>query len=182
MKRHYLLVFLFFPLFVFAQLQSPSEFLGYEIGTQFTRHADIVSYFEHVAANSGKVKHFDYGNTNERRRLTYAVISSEENIANLEKIRTDNLKNIGLLDGSASPEKTIVWLSYNVHGNEASCSEAAMNTIYRLLTEHPDYLKNVVVIMDPNVNPDGRDRYVNWYNQVKATPFNTSQEIGRAHV
>ena len=176
MKRYYLLVFLFFPFFVFAQLQSPSEFLGYEIGTQFTRHADIVSYFEHVAANSGKVKHFDYGNTNERRRLTYAVISSEENITNLEKIRTDNLKNIGLLDGSATPEKTIVWLSYNVHGNEASCSEAAMNTIYRLLTEHPDYLKNVVVIMDPNVNPDGRDRYVNWYNQVKAAPFNTSQD------
>ncbi len=176
MKRYFIFIFLLFPFFIFAQLQSPSEFLGYEIGTQFSRHADVVSYFEHVAANSKKVKYYDYGKTNERRRLTYAVISSEENIANLEKIRTDNLKNIGLLDGTASPEKTVVWLSYNVHGNEASSSEAAMNTIYKLLTEHHDYLKNVVVIMDPNVNPDGRDRYVNWYNQVKATPFNTSQD------
>ncbi|SDW30752.1 M14 family metallopeptidase [Aequorivita viscosa] len=176
MKRYFAILFLIFPLFVFAQLKSPSDFLGYEIGTEFTRHADVVSYFEHVATNSGKVKYFDYGKTNERRRLTYAVISSEENIANLEKIRTDNLKNIGILDGNASPEKTIAWLSYNVHGNEASSSEAAMNTIYKLLTEHPDYLENVVVIMDPNVNPDGRDRYVNWYNQVKASPFNTSQD------
>src|SRR5690554_1741398 len=176
MKRYFAFLFLVFPLFIFAQLKSPSDFLGYEIGTEFTRHADVVSYFEHVAANSGKVKYFDYGKTNERRRLTYAVISSEENIANLEKIRTDNLKNIGILDGNASPEKTIAWLSYNVHGNEASSSEAAMNTIYKLLTEHPDYLENVVVIMDPNVNPDGRDRYVNWYNQVKASPFNTSQD------
>ncbi len=176
MKRYFAILFLVFPLFVFAQLKSPSDFLGYEIGTEFTRHADVVSYFEHVAANSGKVKYFDYGKTNERRRLTYAVISSEENIANLEKIRTDNLKNIGILEGNASPEKTIAWLSYNVHGNEASSSEAAMNTIYKLLTEHPDYLENVVVIMDPNVNPDGRDRYVNWYNQVKASPFNTSQD------
>lgn len=176
MKRYFAILFLVFPLFVFAQLKAPSDFLGYEIGTEFTRHADVVSYFEHVAANSGKVKYFDYGKTNERRRLTYAVISSEENIANLEKIRTENLKNIGILHGNASPEKTIAWLSYNVHGNEASSSEAAMNTIYKLLTEHPDYLENVVVIMDPNVNPDGRDRYVNWYNQVKASPFNTSQD------
>src|SRR5690606_27905252 len=161
------------PLFTFAQLKSPSEFLGYEIGTEFSRHADVVSYFEHLSANSKMVKYFDYGKTNERRRLTYAVISSEENLANLEQIRTDNLKNIGILSGSANPDKTIVWLSYNVHGNEASSSEAAMNTAYKLITEHEDWLKNVVVIMDPGVNPDGRDRYVNWYNQVKASPYNS---------
>ena len=164
------------PLFIFAQLKSPSDFLGYEIGTQFSRHADVVSYFEHVAANSRMVKYFDYGKTNERRRLTYAVISSEENLANHEQIRADNLKNIGILSGSANPDKTIVWLSYNVHGNEASSSEAAMNTVYKLISEHSDWLKNVVVIMDPGVNPDGRDRYVNWYNQVKASPYNSSRD------
>ncbi|MEH6765728.1 MAG: M14 family metallopeptidase [Aequorivita antarctica] len=175
MTRQLTFIFLIFPLFIFAQLKSPSDFLGYEIGTQFSRHADIVGYFEHVAANSGMVKYFDYGKTNERRRLTYAVISSKENIANLEQIRTDNLKNIGVLEGVSSPEKTIVWLSYNVHGNEASSSEAAMNTVYKLITEHENWLNNVVVIMDPGVNPDGRDRYVNWYNQVKASPYNSSR-------
>ncbi len=176
MTRFLTSILLLFPFLGSAQLQSPSEFLGYEIGTEFTRHADVVSYFEHVAANSEMVEYFDYGKTNERRRLTYAIISSEENLANLEKIRTENLKNIGLLPGSTNPEKTIVWLSYNVHGNEASSSEAAMNTVYKLITEHSNYLKNVVVIMDPNVNPDGRDRYVNWYNQVKASPYNSSRE------
>ena len=176
MTRYITCLLFVFPLFIFAQLKSPSEFLGYEIGTQFSRHADVVSYFEHVAANSPMVKYFDYGKTNERRRLTYAVISSEANIANLEQIRTDNLKNIGVLKGTSSPEKAIVWLSYNVHGNEASSSEAAMNTVYKLITEHADWLENVVVIMDPNVNPDGRDRYVNWYNQVKASPYNSSRD------
>ncbi|MDP2687735.1 MAG: M14 family metallopeptidase [Aequorivita sp.] len=176
MKLHFTFLFLVFPLFIFAQLKSPAEFLGYEIGTEFSRHADVVSYFEQLEANSKMVKYFDYGKTNERRRLTYAVISSEENLANLEQIRTDNLKNIGLLPGSATPNKTIVWLSYNVHGNEASSSEAAMNTVYKLITEHADWLKNVVIIMDPNVNPDGRDRYVNWYNQLKASPYNSSPD------
>jgi len=176
MTRYFNFLLLVFPVFVFAQLKSPSEFLGYEIGTQFTRHADVVAYFEHVAANSEMVKYSDYGKTNERRRLTYAVISSEENLANLEEIRTDNLKNIGVLGGSSSAEKAIVWLSYNVHGNEASSSEAAMNTVYKLITEHSNWLHNTVIIMDPNVNPDGRDRYVNWYNQVKALPYNSSRD------
>lgn len=181
MKRHSTFIFLIFPLFIFAQLKSPSEFLGYEIGTEFSRHTDVVAYFEHVAANSPMVTYQDYGKTNERRRLTYAVVSSEENIRNIEKIRTDNLKSIGIISGSASPEKAIVWLSYNVHGNEASSSEAAMNTVYKLITEHPSYLNNVVVIMDPGVNPDGRDRYVNWYNQVKALPYNSSQDATEHH-
>lgn len=181
MTRYFTLLFLIFPLFIFAQLQSPSEFLGYEIGTEFSRHADVVAYFEHVAANSPMVIYRNYGKTNERRRLTYAVVSSEENIRNIEKIRTDNLKSIGILSGDSSPDKTIVWLSYNVHGNEASSSEAAMNTLYKLITEHSDYLKNVVVLMDPGVNPDGRDRYVNWYNQVKATPYNPSQDATEHH-
>ncbi|MCG2431732.1 M14 metallopeptidase family protein [Aequorivita xiaoshiensis] len=176
MNRFLTILFLIFPVFIFAQLKSPAEFLGYEIGTQFSRHAEVVAYFEHVAENSALVQYSDYGITNERRRLTYAIISSEENLKNIEKIRTDNLKNAGIISGKANPEKAIVWLSYNVHGNEASSSEAAMNTIYKLLTEHQDYLQNTVIIMDPGVNPDGRDRYVNWYNQVQAKPYNTSQD------
>ncbi|MBT0608291.1 M14 family metallopeptidase [Aequorivita echinoideorum] len=181
MTRYFLSVFLFFPLFIFAQLQSPSQFLGYELGTEFSRHADVVSYFEHVAANSNMVDYFNYGKTNERRRLTYAVISSEENLANLEQIRMDNLKNIGIVPGEANPQKTIVWMSYNVHGNEASSSEAAMNTVYKLITERSEYLENVVVIIDPGMNPDGRDRYVNWYNQLKAKPHNPSHDATEHH-
>lgn len=162
-----------------AQLKSPSEFLGYEIGTQFTRHADVVRYFEHVAANSDMVTYQTYGKTNELRPLTYAIVSSAQNISNLESIRLDNLKNAGLIPGSptnGNPHTAIVWLSYNVHGNEASSTEASMLTIYKLITEKQDWLQNTLVIMDPCVNPDGRDRYVNWYNRVKSTPYNTEQE------
>ncbi|MCR9183683.1 MAG: M14 family zinc carboxypeptidase [Flavobacteriaceae bacterium] len=167
-------------LFIFSvgfgqNLQSPSAFLGYEIGTQFTRHADIVNYFNHVAENSSMVTYHNYGQTNERRKLTYAVVSSENNLKNIETIRTNNLKQIGLAEGSANPEIAIVWLSYNVHGNEASSAEASMQTVYELITQKQAWLENTVVIIDPNLNPDGRDRYVNWYNQVKSTPYNALQ-------
>ena len=158
-----------------AQLQSPADFLGYEIGTQFSRHADVVNYFEHVANNSSMVTYTSYGKTNERRPLTYAVVSTPQNLANIENIRKDHLRNAGLEAGNASPEIAVVWLSYNVHGNEASSTEAAMSTVYELITKKQAWLENTIVIIDPCINPDGRDRYANWYNQVKSTPYNPIQ-------
>jgi len=122
-----------------------------------------------------------YGKTNERRPLTYAVISSEENLRNLDQIKEAHLKNAGIGSGNQNSEIAIVWLSYNVHGNEASSTEAAMKTIYSLITEKKEWLQNTVIIMDPCVNPDGRDRYANWYNQVKTEPYNISQEATEHH-
>ena len=87
-------------------------------------------------------------------------------MSNLEQIRQKNLGQTGLIEDRGAGETAIVWLSYNVHGNEASSTEAAMNTIYLLLTEKKSLLENTLVIIDPCVNPDGRDRYVNWFNQV----------------
>ncbi|MBW8244655.1 zinc carboxypeptidase [Muricauda oceani] len=150
------------------QLKSPSEFLGYELGTQFTRHHEVVDYYEYLAETAAdKVKLTVYGETNERRPLILAYVSSAENLANLETIRQNHLKDI---EGTGDASKAIVWLSYNVHGNESVSTEASMKTIYELLTQKSNYLENTVVIMDPCVNPDGRDRYVNWYNQFKNTP------------
>ncbi|MEH6658286.1 M14 family metallopeptidase [Leeuwenhoekiella marinoflava] len=177
MYKFTLLITLLFTTLSFSQsLQSPEEFLGYRIGTEFSRHADVVSYFEYVAANSDWVTYREYGKTNERRSLTYAIVTNPENQANIETIRTNQLKNAGIEDGSADPDKAIVWLSYNVHGNEASSTEASMLTLYELITTKKEWLQNTVVIIDPCINPDGRDRYTNWYNKVKATPYDTNPD------
>ncbi len=154
-------------------VQSPEQFLGYELGSQFTPHYKVVSYFKHVADNSDLVSYQEYGKTYEGRELTYAVVTSANNHANLEEIRTNNLKLVGFENGEAtSNKKPIVWLSYNVHGNEASSSEAAMNTLYTLVNEKRSWLDDVVIIMDPMVNPDGRDRYVNWFRSVAGSEYN----------
>lgn len=173
----FVLIFCFFG-YHHAQnsIQSPEEFLGYKTGTEFTRHHQVVDYFNHLAENSPNLTYSPYGKTNERRTLSYAVVSSEENLSNIEDIRTNHLKQTGIIKGDATSEIAIVWLSYNVHGNEASSTEAAMVTAHELVTNRKDVLKNTVVIIDPNVNPDGRDRYVNWYNQVKATPYSPYQD------
>jgi hypothetical protein len=114
-----------------------------------------------------------YGKTNEGRELILAYVSTAQNLSKMEALRKNNLAQAGLLAQAAEDNGlAVVWLSYNVHGNEASSSEAAMNTVYKLVTEHPEYLENLIVLMDPMVNPDGRDRYVNWFNQVQSKPYN----------
>jgi hypothetical protein len=161
---------------LFAQrIKSPSEFLGYEIGSRFTRHHKVVDYFKYVSNTLSNVKLEKYGETNENRPLYVSYISSQENISNLENIRKENLCQTGIIAGNSANKKAIVWLSYNVHGNEASSTEAAMLTLYQLVTNKKAWLENTVVILDPCINPDGRDRYVNWFNQVKSKPFNVDQ-------
>lgn len=149
--------------------QSPEQYLGYELGTRFTNHYKIIEYVEQVAATTATVQLISYGKTYEHRPLMVAIVSSKENMENLEVIRESNLQRAGLLPGTPSKDIPVVWLSYNVHGNEASSSEAMMQTLYTFANkDNKDvqaWLKNTVVVLDPCINPDGRERYVNWYNQ-----------------
>ena len=172
-----------------AQIKSPEEFLGYKVGTRFTPHWKIVNYFNEVAAHAnGQMKLVQFGQTNEGRPLLLAFISSPENMQRLEAIRLNNIRLANLSrDKMATVENdapVIVWLSYNVHGNEASSSEASLLTLYALLdpsnAQAKSWLKNTVVIIDPCVNPDGRDRYVNWYNGIVGKNYNP-QMMAREH-
>ena len=167
-------LFLLFTLVLQSQIQSPKEYLGYSPGTNFSRHHQVVDYFKHLETGSEALQLQSYGKTNEGRLLQLVFISSPENLKNLESIRKTHLQNSGIEKGPVNNEKAIVWLSYNVHGNESSSTEAAMKTAHALLTKYSDWLKDTIVIIDPCINPDGRDRYVNFYNQTKSTPYDSN--------
>ena len=185
-STHYLFTLLIFCTIQFEAfsqpvLQTPDDFLGYELGTRFTRHSRVVDYFEHVAAASGQVVLEQYGETYEGRPLITAYIASPENMARLEEIRLNNLRLAGMEDGSAEDASpAIVWLGYNVHGNESVSMEASMKTLHALvdpnISEAQNWLENTVVVMDPCLNPDGRDRYANWYNRMVGRFPNASPE------
>lgn len=155
-----------------AQIKSPQEFLGYRLGEKFTRYNDVEAYFKHLSSEQARTKLDYYGSSYEGRPLFFMVMSSAENMANLETIRQDNLRRAGLLTGATSTNIPIVWMSYNVHGNEAVGTEAALITAYELLAKKQEWLSKVVVIIDPCLNPDGRERYVNYYYQYGAMPYN----------
>ena len=183
-----ILVFVLVSSIAIGQVQSPDQFLGYKLGSRFTPHFKVVNYFKHVAETAASlVKLEQYGETNEGRPLILAYLASPENASRLEAIRMNNLRLAGVALDKMAPQvdgPAIVWLSYNVHGNETSSTEAAMLTIFELVNpannRTKEWLKNTVVIIDPCINPDGRDRYVNWFNNMVGTNVNP-QPFNREH-
>jgi hypothetical protein len=153
-------------------LPTPSDYLPHNLGENFTPHHMLVDYYTQVAEESPRVELVQYGTTNEDRPLLLAFVSTPENIARLDAIRENNLRNAGLLPGETDPaldDFAIVWLSFSVHGNEAAGSEASMGVLYDLANTQnvrtSEWLKNTIVILDPALNPDGYNRYTNWYRQ-----------------
>ncbi|WMN05971.1 M14 family metallopeptidase [Marivirga arenosa] len=175
-KIFILLLFISSQILIAQDIKSPAEMLGYKLGDKFTFHHQVVDYFKYLSESSDQMKLVQYGETYEGRPLYYAVISSVENLQKLDEIREANVAQTGLTGSQSSAANTaMVWLSYNIHGNEASSTEASMKTAYELLTGGMDsesWLENTVVIMDPCVNPDGRDRYANFYRRYGAKDFN----------
>ncbi len=162
-------------------LQSPSEFLGYALGTQFTPHHRVMAYVDHVEAAQSNVITQSYGSTYEGRPLRVAMVSALANMNQLETIRTNNLKLTGLQEGAIEgPIRSLVWLSYNVHGNESVSTEAFLQTFYDLAnpanTWTQAWLDSTVVILDPCINPDGRERYVQWYKRTRGAEMNVNPE------
>lgn len=169
-----------------SQVKSPSEFLGYKLGDRFTRHHQVINYFKYVASESTNVKLEKYGETYENRPLFTAIITSNNNFSKLDEIKKNHLSSAGIDDkGFVDDGIAIVWLSYGVHGNESVSSEVSMQTLYELV--NPDHkiskkwLENTVVIIDPCINPDGRERYVNWYYQKGNIPYNTNADVIEHH-
>lgn len=149
-------------------VKTPDEFLGYELGSQFTYQYKAVEYFKYVASVSPNAKYREYGMTNEGRQLGVCFVSSEENLANLEEFRKNNLIKACLTKGEFTGKQIpFIWLAYNVHGNEAVGMEAAMKVLYTLVSgtyqDIAEYLKGCIIIIDPCQNPDGHELYTNRY-------------------
>ena len=155
-------------------IESPEEFLGYEIGDQHTRHDLILAYFKYLSSVSERANLINYGKTHEGRSLVLLSISSSENLKNLEEIKTEHLKSTipGSIKTINENLPIIINLGYGIHGNEPSGSEAALLTAYTLIASKNKKIDqlttNAVVFIDPTLNPDGRDRHSQWANQYKS--------------
>ena len=157
-----------------SNIQSPEEFLGYEIGFEHTRHDMIVAYFNYLSNVSEKANLIKYGKSHEGRHLIMLAISSTENLKNLDKIKREHLKYTipgekSEVDGTLP---VIINLGYSVHGNEPSTSEAAILAAYTLVASNNSKIKKLVsksvTFIDPTKNPDGRDRHSQWANRYKS--------------
>lgn len=153
---------------------TPEGTLGYRVGERFTRHHDRVEYCRALAAASDRVRFAEYGRSHQDRPLVMLTISSPANLERLDDILAANreLRDHATLTEARRQEilettPTILWYSFGVHGNEASCGEVSMQFAYSLAAavnpEVRTILDECVIVVDPQVNPDGQSRYVAWY-------------------
>ena len=146
-------------------IPTVTETLGHEPGTHISTSAESLAYLEALAeAAPDRIKLVTYGESWQGRPLTYAIISGPENIARLDAIQAD-LAGIAAGQASNGSALPVTWLAYSVHGNEVSCTDAAMMMAYHLLAAQNDprvqkMLDDTLVIIDPVQNPDGRDRFI----------------------
>ena len=151
---------------------TPDAVLGYTVGERHTRPEEVVRYVEAVAAASPRVTAGVHGTTYEGRRLVHAVVTAPANHARLDAIRRANLRlsdaPASVSDAELGAMPVVVYQGYSVHGNEASGTEAALVWLYHLAAaqgpEIERQLADAVVLIDPMLNPDGRDRFADWAN------------------
>ncbi len=149
--------------------------VGHGWGEEVSSYAEIERYLEALAAASPRVTLQTYGKTWEGRKLYYLVVASEAHHAGLEEIRR-GLQTLANPGTNPPPDlaslPVVVWLIYGVHGNEISSPNAALLLAYHLVAARNDplvdsVLRNCVVLIDPQQNPDGRDRFVHYFRQTR---------------
>ncbi len=166
---------------------TPKSVIGHEVGEWHITHDRLVNYMRVLADHSPRISLQQYGRTHEGREQIILIITSPENHQNLSKIKTDHKQ---LTDPWKSSKikiennPAVVWQGYSIHGNEASGSNAALTVAYYYAAaqgnEIEEILDNLVIIMEPSMNPDGLTRFATWVNSRKsknviADPYNMEQ-------
>lgn len=195
MKKIVSLLFFLLSLSIFAQVDlsyylpaglsyspdipTPKQVLGYHPGEWHVSHDQLLYYMREVSKASDRMELLEIGKTHEGRPLVQLTISSPENLAKLDEIKKQHKQ---LTDPSVSSSLNtkempiVILLGYNVHGNEASASNASLLSAYYLAaangSEVDELLANAIIILDPCFNPDGMHRFSTWVNMHRSHTIN----------
>ncbi len=164
------------------ELLSPDDFLDVEIGDPFhlTYYSDIVRYMEYVSDNSDRVETATYGTSTLGKPLQLVIVSSAENISNLDSLLELNHR---LADPRVLPSeefenaldeaKLFLWVECNIHSTEPAGAEIALEIVYELATTNDPQMLNVlddiVLVIIPSTEPDGHEDFTEWFHTYKDT-------------
>jgi len=170
-----------------VNIPTPKSVLGFSIGEKPTRYDEAIRYFKFLAEKSAEVELIESGETYEKRKLHYLIISSEKNLINKENIRNSIAKladprqtNDAEAKKIAETTPAIAWMAYGIHGDELSSPDAAIQLAYQLAAgtdSTTQKIKNeLIVLIDPMENPDGRERYLAQIQQWSGEVINSDAQ------
>jgi hypothetical protein len=159
-----------------ARITTPAALLGRPVGSRMARHDEVLTAFRTWAAQSERMTLDTHGETYEGRPLIHAIITSPRNHARLAAIQADVLRLADPrgLDAARAEEliarlPAVAFVGYSIHGDETSGTDAALAVGHHLAActdpEIAALLDELVVVLDPCMNPDGRTRIVGMVEQ-----------------
>ncbi|HUX95394.1 MAG TPA: M14 family metallopeptidase [Bacteroidales bacterium] len=164
-------------------IPTPLQFFGHEPGEWHLSHDRLYAYITELAEKSDRAVWEEYGRSYENRPLGNMIISSPENIRNIEQLRMEHLKLCDpAISSGVNVEKMPVFikLGYGIHGNESSSQNSSIVIAYYLIAgegEKIDHLlENCVILIDPSLNPDGMQRHSSWVNSARSLNNNPDSD------
>lgn len=155
------------------QIPTPEQFLGYGIGQHQTRYDKMVEYFRELDRLSDRVKIEVIGESYERRPLIMASFTDPANYNRWDEIKKGHLARATQAGGDNLP--MVIQIGATVHGNETSGCESTLLTAYYLTAceneEVKRWMREMIVFVEPVLNPDGKERFTNWVNAYKGEPL-----------
>ena len=159
-----------------ATVPSPTKYLGHVAGAagELSRTAQIYGYFRELAKSTPRVKVDVIGKSEEGREILLAAIADEEGIRDLDRLkaataaladpRTTTPEQAEKIIATARP---IYYFNAGLHSAETGSPEMVMELAYRLAVSNQPMIeqirRNVIVLINPVSEPDGRDKMVDWF-------------------
>jgi hypothetical protein len=168
------------------KVPRPKDVLGFEVGEWNVDYDQLIRYFEKLAESSPRVSFEIFGRSYEKRPQVMLTITSPENLSKIDQIKNSRKQlrdpNANLDYGSMP---LVLAAGYSVHGNEASGINSSLLAAYHFAAanEIGDDLKNIIILIDPSLNPDGYSRYSTWVNSHRSYNLNgdpNNRELGEA--
>lgn len=182
----FILACTFFCSFAIAQLPSPEQVIGFQMGADYkiADYTQITDYLKLLDAQSDRVHMQQIGTSVLGKPLYLLFISSEENLRQLDRWKeiSARLARARISDAEAKQlaqeGKAIVWIDGGIHSTEKAATQFPPELAYMVATEEtPEMQKireNVIFLLMPNINPDGLDIVADWYHQHLGTPYETT--------
>ena len=159
-----------------ADIPSPTEYLGHVAGAagELSRTSQIYGYFRELAAASDRVEVSVIGETEEGREILLVAIADEDGIDRLPHYKAATAALADPRDTTPAEAEQIIadarpiyYFNAGLHSTETGSPEMVMELAYRLAVSEKPMIKrireNLVVLINPVSEPDGRDKAVDWF-------------------
>ncbi len=167
-----------------GNVTTPEEFFGFRMGTdrKLARWDKIVEYFYLLQEESNRLKVMDLGPSSEGHPFLLLLVSSPENLDNLDKLQMINKKisdprgvSKDEIDSYIQEGKAVIFQSMSLHASEVGGTQMSPELTFDLLSRNDSearrILDNVLFFMIPCFNPDGQVMITDWYRETVGTEY-----------